>query len=133
MRAILMTALAVGAAAAASCAQVPASTSETAAASGRQCFLVNNVRSFSGEGDGSIVVHASQRTAYELTALGYCQEIDWANHVALRTFGGASSLCVGDQADLIVQPLGGSTERCRVRVTRRLTETEVEDGRESRR
>ncbi len=126
MRAILITVLAVGAGAAASCAQIPASTSESAAASGRQCFLIDSVRSFSGEGDGSIIVHASQRAAYELAAIGYCQDIDWANQVALRAFGGASSLCVGEQADLIVRPLGGPAERCRVRVTRRLTEAEVE-------
>ena len=105
---------------AASCAPAPGA-SEGAA---RQCFLVSQVRSFGdGDDDESIVVRAGSR-GYVMEALGYCQDIDWANQVAIDPLVGESSLCVGDQADLIVRPLGGPVERCRVRVARALTEAE---------
>ena len=124
MRTMLIFTLAAAAAGVASSAPPPGAAE--GGSTGRQCFLVDTVRNFSGEGDGSIIVHASRRQAFELTAIGYCQDIDWANQVALRTFGGTSSLCVGEQADLIVRPLGGPTERCRVEVTRALTPEQVE-------
>jgi hypothetical protein len=103
-----------------------APTPDTAAGN-RQCFLANYVQSFSGgESRESIIINASRRESFELQAVGYCQDIDWANQVVIDPLGGGSSLCVGDQADLIVRPLGGPVERCRVRVTRQLTEAEVE-------
>lgn len=92
----------------------------------RRCFLVSQVRNFSAAEDGNIVVHASRRSAFELSAVGYCRDIDWANQVAIQPLVGQSSLCVDDLADLIVRPLGGDPERCRVRVTRSLTEAEIE-------
>lgn len=92
----------------------------------RRCFLVSQVRNFSAAEDGKIVVHASRRSAFELTAVGYCRDIDWANQVALQPLIGESSLCVGDTADLVVRPLGGDAERCRIRIIRSLTEAEIE-------
>ena len=106
----------------ASCAPVP----DAPGSSARQCFLVSQVRSFGdGDDDESIVVQEGSR-GYVMEAVGYCQDIDWANQVAIDPLIGESSLCVGDQADLIVRPLGGPVERCRVRVTRALTEAENE-------
>lgn len=120
---ILTAALTLAAVAAvAACAPPPASEGAD-----RQCFLTNYVQSFSdGEDRESIIINASRRESFELQAIGYCQDIDWANQVMIDPLGGGSSLCVGDQADLVVRPLGGPAERCRVRVTRQLTEAEVE-------
>jgi hypothetical protein len=118
MRIIILAAFALTAAA---CAPAPGMSDGAA----RQCLFVNQVRSFSGSDDESVIVRAGS-AAYELTAIGYCADIDWANQVAIDTLGGASTLCVGDTADLIVRPLGGPAERCRVRVTRALTDAEVD-------
>lgn len=123
MRLAIITIAAVLAGAfAASCAPAP-----TAGGANRQCFMPDYVRSFSdGPGRDSIIIHASRRSAFELTPIGYCQDFDWANQVVIDPLGGGSSVCVGDQADLIVRPLGGAAERCRIRVTRALTEAELE-------
>ena len=121
MRVLLISAFLAGGLVA-SCAPVPDAPGSAA----RQCFLISQVRSFwDGDNDESIVVQAGSR-GYVMEALGYCQDIDWANQVAIDPLIGESSLCVGDQADLIVRPLGGPVERCRVRVTRALTEAENE-------
>lgn len=96
----------------------------------RQCFFINTAQDFSNDGDRSIVVHAGRGDAFELTPQGYCRDIEWANHISLRPFGGGSSLCVGDQANLVLRPLGGASETCMVRVTRSIPretpETEAE-------
>ena len=107
---------------AAACAPAPAVG--TAGTQTRQCFFTNRVQSFSGEGRDSVVVHTG-RAAYELTTVGFCPDIDWAHQLGIDTLGG-SSLCVGDQADLIVRSAGGGPDRCRVRVARVLTEAEAE-------
>ena len=121
MRVLLISAFLAGGLVA-SCAPV----SDAPGSAARQCFLISQVRSFGdGDNDESIVVQAGSR-GYVMEALGYCQDIDWANQVAIDPLIGESSLCVGDQADLIVRPLGGPVERCRVRVTRALTEAENE-------
>ena len=104
----------------------PAATGADGQMEARRCFLVSQVRNFSAAEDGKIVVHASRRSAFELTAVGYCRDIDWANQVAIQPLVGESSLCVDDLADLVVRPLGGDAERCRIRVTRSLTEAEIE-------
>lgn len=103
----------------------PTSGMDGADGAGRQCMFVSQVRSFSSGDEESVIVRAGG-DAYELSAVGYCAEIDWANEVAIDTLGGGSTLCVGEQTDLVVRPLGGPVERCRVRVTRALTEAEVE-------
>ncbi|MFN3815494.1 DUF6491 family protein [Brevundimonas sp.] len=108
--------------AASACAPTPGL--EGAEGQTRQCFFSSQVHSFSGQDRESIIVH-SGRAAYELTAVGFCSDIDWAHQVGIDTLGG-SSLCVGDQADLIVRSAGGRPDRCRVRVARALTEAEVE-------
>lgn len=108
--------------AAASCAPAPG-----AGGAARQCFMPDYVRSFSdGPERESIIIHVSSNNAFELTPIGYCQDINWANQVVIDPLGGGSSVCVGDQADLILRPLGGPVERCRIRVTRALTEAELE-------
>jgi hypothetical protein len=121
MRIAILTAVSAASLAAAACAPTPG-VSDGAS---RQCMFVSQVRSFSSGSEESVIVRAG-REAYELTAVGFCAEIDWANEVVIDTLGGGSSLCVGDHADLIVRPLGGPAERCRVRVSRALTDAEVE-------
>lgn len=131
MRTMLISTLSMIVFGAASCAQTPDAPDAATASSGtsRQCFMVSTIRGFSSQGDGAIVVRASQRASYELRAVGYCHDIDWANQVALRPFGGSSNLCVGDQADLIIGASGGAVERCRVEVTRRAPEDGAEPAR----
>ena len=118
MRVMLVSVLCAAAFGAASCAPPPGTAPDGAVA--RQCFMVSRVRNFSAQDDQAIIVHAGRDDSYELKTLGYCQDIDWAHQVELRTFGGTMSLCVGEQADVIVRPLGGPTDRCRVEVTRRV-------------
>ncbi|MFT4955101.1 MAG: hypothetical protein ACI8U3_001483 [Brevundimonas sp.] len=119
--------IALAAASFAGCAPMPsAAPGADGEAEARRCFLVSQVRNFSAADAGTIVVHASRRSAFELAAVGYCRDIDWANQVAIQPLVGASNLCVDDLADLVVRPLGGDIERCRVRVTRSLTEAEIE-------
>lgn len=117
MRVGLVTVL-CAAAFGAACAPVADTAPEAAAA--RQCFMVNRVRDFTPQSDQAVIVHAGRDESYELRTLSYCRDIDWAHQMELRTFGGTMSLCVGEQADVIVRPLGGPVDRCRVEVTRRV-------------
>ncbi|MFN4296417.1 MAG: DUF6491 family protein [Brevundimonas sp.] len=121
MRIAILTAGVLGLAVSA-CAPTPAM--DTPEGQARQCIFASQIHSFSSQGRESIIVHAG-RAAYELTTVGYCADVDWAQQVGVDTLGG-SSLCVGDQADLIVRSLGGRPDRCRVRVSRALTEAEIE-------
>ncbi|MFN3536896.1 MAG: DUF6491 family protein [Brevundimonas sp.] len=121
MRFAIITACVLGLAVSA-CAPTPGL--EAADSQARQCIFANQIHSFSGQGRDSIIVH-SGRAAYELSTVGYCADIDWAHQVGIDTLGG-SSLCVGDQADLIVRSAAGGPDRCRVRVARALTEAEIE-------
>ena len=126
MRTITLS-IALTTAALAGCAPMPPSaTGPDGQVETRRCFFVNQVRNFSAAEDGKIVVHASHRSAFALTAVGYCRDIDWANQVAIQPLAGESRLCVDNLADLVVRPLGGSADRCRIRVTRSLTEAEIE-------
>lgn len=123
MRVMLVSVLCATMIGAASCAPVSDTAAEGAA---RPCFMVDRVRNFTPHGDQAVIVHAARNESYELKTLGYCQDIDWAHQMELRTYGGTMSLCVGEQADVIVRPLGGPNERCRVEVTRRVPAEEPE-------
>ena len=126
MRTITLS-IALATAALAGCAPMPPSaTGPDGQVEPARCFFVDQVRNFSAADDGKIVVHATRRSAFELEAIGYCRDIDWANQVAIQPHAGESRLCVNDLADLVVRPLGGDADRCRIRVTRSLTEAEIE-------
>ena len=122
MRPIIIALFGLSATALAACAPTAASDGDMAREP-RQCFFVSSVNAFSpieGERRDTISVRAGVRDEFELEPLGVCQDIRWAQGIALvPSIGSGSNLCVGDLADVVARG-GGVREQCRVRVLRKI-------------
>lgn len=92
----------------------------SAQASGRQCFLASQVNGFGNASTDSVDVWVNANRYYRLSLLGTCNDINWSNRIGLRTTGGSSWICEGNDAEIIVPgPIGG---RCLVTDVRPITE-----------
>lgn len=89
----------------------------------RECFHVDNVRSFTPLDDDAVAVRVGARDHYRLELIGTCPDVDWAWSIAIRTRG-SSWVCRGFDAELIV-PHPSGAQYCPVRSVRKLTEAEV--------
>lgn len=87
---------------------------QSAASSGRQCFLASQVNSFQPVDRDTVIVTVGAKEYYQLEILGTCRQIDWSTRIALRTRGGGSWICDGHDAELIVPSLGSGLDRCPV-------------------
>ena len=111
---LLLAAMAVAA-----CAPSPAPLD--ASGQPRECFFANRADSYSDGGDGLILVRDGARGVFEMEVTGVCPDIDWSRALAIEPLVGASRLCVGDHATLLVpSTLSRSVDRCPARVTRKV-------------
>lgn len=132
MRTTALTCLGLTTAAllAVSCAPT-ASTGESAEAPmrSRQCFSVQQVTNFRQGRPDQVFLKVGSRDVYELNAAGGCRDLDFANRLAIVSdLGGMSGsrVCTDDWARVIVPGSTSAAEVCRVRVSRKLTDAEVE-------
>lgn len=131
MRRLTAAALFAAAVATAACAPAPAGGGGAAGPdrAPRACFAVGQVNNFrAGEQDQTLYLRAGRAGVFELQTVGWCRDLDWAHALAITSdYGGGSRLCTGDPVR-IAYAGGGAMPNgpCRARVTRRLTEAEVE-------
>lgn len=95
-----------------------------AGTSGRQCFLASQVNSFHPIDRDTVLVRAGASTYYQLDILGTCLDIDWSNRIGIRSTGGGSWVCRGQDAELLV-PSPSGFDRCPVLGVRLLTPEEA--------
>ena len=127
MRAYLLL-VPAAAAAIAACSAYNQQPQRLAATSGRQCFLAGRVNGFWGATDDSVYVRTGVNDVYQLRLSGMCQNIDWANRIALRSTGGSSWVCQGLDAEILVpSPIG--PDRCLVTDVRKLSPEEAKAAR----
>jgi hypothetical protein len=121
---ILPLLTAAGALALSACA--PTTQTADGGATPRRCFSASTVFNFNAADDNIVYVRAPRNAVFQLRAVGFCQDLDWAQRLAIAPIGGGSQLCPGDEASLAYFG-GGASQRgpCRVRVERQLTEAEV--------
>jgi hypothetical protein len=93
------------------CAAPPAANPTMA--QGRQCFLANEVNSFTPTKAGFVDVRAGASRYFRLDLGGGCPNVDWSMRVGIRSVGGGSWICEGYDAELIVPDPSGA-ERCPV-------------------
>lgn len=96
-----------------------------AGTSGRQCFLASKVNSFHPIDRNTVLVRAGASTYYQLDILGTCPDIDWSNRIGIRTTGGGSWVCRGQDAELLVPNPNRAFDRCPVLGVRLLTAEEA--------
>ena len=118
---LILAALSLGATAA--CAPTTPGMAQTGAA--RECFFVQQVRSFASSDDRRVYVETGSNEVFELQTFG-CSNVDWSNSIGIRTTtGGGSSVCSGLDAELIVPDLPGGRTTCPVTGVRRLSDAEL--------
>jgi hypothetical protein len=93
---------ALNAAALAGCAAQPAAGPAVANRSGGQCFLPNQVNSFTPTKAGFVDVRVGAGRYFRLELGGGCPNVDWSIRVGIRSVGGGSWICEGYDAELIV-------------------------------
>lgn len=123
MRGSILAAALIGLVPALSGCETPGDRVETIDAP-RQCFFPRDARSFRAPDADTLYVGVRRDEVFELDATGFCQDIDFANQIAIVSRNGVSRLCTGDFADLVVPSLAEGSARCNVRVVRRLTPEE---------
>jgi hypothetical protein len=119
--AIIATAgLLAGSAAAPGYAKSP---KEPAAKTERQCFWTRQINNFASNDDRIVNIRVGVKDVYQLQMFGRCNDVDWANGIAIRSRG-SSYICSGLDAEVIApSPIG--PQRCAVQSIRKLTEAEA--------
>jgi hypothetical protein len=93
----------------------------------RQCFTVQQVSNFRQGRPDQLFLRVGRSDVYELNAAGGCNDLNFANRLALVSdFGaGGTRLCTDDWARVIVPGTTQSMASCRVRVSRKLTDEDI--------
>ncbi|KQY90889.1 MULTISPECIES: DUF6491 family protein [unclassified Brevundimonas] len=93
----------------------------------RQCFSVGQVNNYTKGRPDQVFLRVGRDAVYELNAAGGCQDLDFAQQVALIPDGGmaGSRLCTDDWARVVVAGSTSPSTVCRVRISRQLTAAEV--------
>lgn len=113
---------------AAGCAPTPGDQDAGIRHEPRACFLASNVTNFRAGDDQKLYLRAGLRDGvYELEALGFCRDLDFAQAIAISSeAGGGNTLCPGDRVALAYRGGGAApTGPCRATVIRKLTDAEV--------
>jgi hypothetical protein len=98
----------------------------TADGSLRACFMADRIINFRAGQSPSIYVKALGGDVFEVQTTSYCSGIEGANTLAFTPLVGASTrTCVSDSLSVDVAVAGASSNRCRARVVRQLSEEEV--------
>jgi hypothetical protein len=80
-----------------------------------QCFWTSQISGFHGTGPNRAVLRIGSKERYELTVSSGCNNLDWAQHIALVPRGGGERICPGEPAELLAPSAsGGSVQRCLV-------------------
>lgn len=111
-----------------SCAPTADSAAEGSAPSGgRQCFSVAQVDNFRQGRPDQVFLRVGRNDVYELNAAGGCQDLNFANRLAIIPDGGSvgTRLCTDDWARVVVPGSVAEATVCRVRIDRKLTAEEV--------
>ena len=101
----------------------------SAGTSGRQCFTAAQVNSFHPIDRNTVLVRTGASTYYQLDILGTCPDIDWSNRIGIRSSGGGSWVCRGQDAELLVPNPNRGFDRCPVLGVRLLTPEEAKAAR----
>jgi hypothetical protein len=89
----------------------------------RACFHPTNVSGFRAPDDKTVYVRVGVRDVYQMEMLAACPEIDWTEHIGIRTRG-SEWICSGLDVDLI-SPSSIGPHLCAVKVLRKLTPEEA--------
>lgn len=117
---LILAALSLSATAA--CAPTTPGMAQTGAP--RECFFIQEVRSFASSDDRRVYVDTGSNEVFELETFG-CSNVDWSTSIGIRSTTGGSSICSGLDAELIVPDLPGGRTTCPVTGVRRLSDAEV--------
>jgi Family of unknown function (DUF6491) len=109
---------------AAGCTQPSNDAPASAALTDRECFRAAEVNGYHPRTPTSVDVQVGASRYYRLELQGTCPNVDWSNRVALKTLGGSSWICQGNDAEIIV-PNAAMPDRCLVEGVRRLSDEEV--------
>lgn len=112
------------------CAPVSDRTVQTASETRlvRQCFNVSQVNNFRQGGPTEVYLKVGRSDVYRLDAAGGCNDLNFANRLAILPDGAGlsgSRLCTDDWARVVVPGLTSPASVCRVRISERLTTEEV--------
>lgn len=94
----------------------------------RACFSVDQVRNFRQGGVGQVYVRAAGGDVFQLDSAGGCPDLGFAQRLAILPDGAGLAggrACTTDAVRIVLPGSTASTDVCRARVTRRLTEAEV--------
>lgn len=93
----------------------------------RQCFSVSQVRSYEQGHPEQVFLRVGRNDVYEMNAAGGCQDLDFAQRIALIPDGGTvgTRLCTDDWARVVVPGSTAPTTVCRVRISRKLTAEQI--------
>jgi Family of unknown function (DUF6491) len=111
----------------AACAPMSGDPTQTASAE-RQCFNVGQVNNFRQGRSTEVYLKVGRSDVYRLDAAGGCNDLDFANRLAILPDGAGlsgSRLCTDDWARLVVPGSTTPASVCRVRISERLTTEEV--------
>lgn len=89
----------------------------------KQCFWTRQINGFASNDDRIVNVRVGVRDVYQFEMFGRCDEVDWANNIAVRSRG-SSYICSGLDAE-IISPSSLGPHRCPVKTVRKLSEDEI--------
>lgn len=100
---------------------------DDAPAFARQCFSVSQIRGFKQGRPEQVFLRVGRNDVYEMNAAGGCQDLDFAQRMALIPDGGTvgTRLCTDDWARVVVPGSTSATTVCRVRISRKLTAEQI--------
>ena len=115
----------VGFIAVAACAAQPYDTSQAIGQSrAQQCFLANEVRGYSGGGDGFYNLQVGRDRWFGMHLSSDCPDMNWLMQIAVRPRD-SNWLCEGQNSFLIAPDPAGLHRSCFVSDVRRLAPDEV--------
>ena len=101
-----------------------AARSPTEPAARKQCFWTRQINNFASNDPNIVNIRVGVKDVYQFEMFGRCEEVDWANGIAIRSRGGSSYICSGLDAEIITPSSLGPT-RCAIRTVRKLSPDEI--------
>ncbi len=92
---------------------------------GPACFWSRNIDSFAAPDDRTLYLRVGVRDVYELRLFAPCLDVDWTQHLAVRSRG-SSWICEGRNSNVeIFSPSPIGHQRCVVDSVRKLNPDEI--------
>ena len=93
------------------------------------CFWTRSIDNFATDNDEVLYLRVRNRDVWELKLFSHCLDLEWANHVAIRSrpAGFSTNVCEGPNPplDVVVRQTGLGLRNCPVTSVRRLTPPEA--------